>query len=120
LLGAALGSTAVAASALALVAWSGEVQLWLVAAPVFVFIASLGLIFPNALALALGPFASSAGTASSIVGTLQYLLAASGGALVAILHDGTARPMSSIMCAATLAALWVYWRGRRAASREPP
>jgi DHA1 family bicyclomycin/chloramphenicol resistance-like MFS transporter len=115
LLAAALCATACAAFALALVAWSGQPQLWLVAAPVFVFIASLGLIFPNALALALGPFASSAGTASSIVGTLQYLLAASGGALVAILHDGTARPMASIMCATTAAALWMYIRGRRVA-----
>ncbi len=69
----------------------------------FLCVASLGLIFPNATALALVPFASQAGTASALLGTLQYALGASAGALVGLLHDGTALPMAGMIAACGLA-----------------
>lgn len=60
----------------------------------FVCLATLGVIFPNATAMAMQPFAAEAGIASALLGILQFLLGAAGGALVGVFHDGTALPMA--------------------------
>jgi DHA1 family bicyclomycin/chloramphenicol resistance-like MFS transporter len=40
------------------------------------------------------PFAAEAGTASALLGILQYIFGASGGALAGAFHNGTALPMA--------------------------
>jgi len=63
-------------------------------AAVFVCLSSLGIVFPNATAVAMQPFAADAGSASALLGICQFILGAAGGALVSVLHDGTALPMA--------------------------
>jgi DHA1 family bicyclomycin/chloramphenicol resistance-like MFS transporter len=60
----------------------------------FLCLATLGVIFPNATAMAMQPFAAEAGSASALLGIFQFILGATGGALVGVFHNGTAIPMA--------------------------
>ncbi len=63
-------------------------------ATLYICIATLGLIFPNATALAMAPFGQEAGAASAVLGLLQYAGGAAAAGAVALSQNGTARPMS--------------------------
>jgi DHA1 family bicyclomycin/chloramphenicol resistance-like MFS transporter len=81
---------------------------WGLAIPQLLFIALLGFNFSNGFALALAHFGSSAGTASALFGTLQFILAGVAGAAVSALYDGTARAMAGVMCVAGVGAVMLY------------
>jgi DHA1 family bicyclomycin/chloramphenicol resistance-like MFS transporter len=66
---------------------------------IFVCLCMTGLLYPNVTAFALAPFGKAAGSASALLGAIQYTLGASAGALVGILHNGTAVPMTATMTA---------------------
>jgi DHA1 family bicyclomycin/chloramphenicol resistance-like MFS transporter len=75
------------ASMLALVA--GGVQSWLaVGLPMAGYAFGVGLVMPQALAAAMGPFPQIAGAASSLVGIVQSTLAACVGAVLGASLDG--------------------------------
>ena len=65
--------------------------------PGAVALACTGLIFPNAAVGAMSRHAARAGSASALMGTLQFSLAAAGSALVGALTDGTPRPLALLM-----------------------
>lgn len=69
---------------------------------IFVCLCMTGLLYPNVTALALAPFRSEAGSASALLGTIQYTLGATAGALVGMLHNSTAVPMIATMAACGL------------------
>jgi DHA1 family bicyclomycin/chloramphenicol resistance-like MFS transporter len=98
-----------AACVLTLVAFAGVRQLWEVALPIFVFMSSLGFVTPNATIGALARHAAQAGTATALMGTLQFLLGAASGLLVGLLDDGTARPMALLMLAGAVGAVIADW-----------
>src|SRR6185369_11075186 len=62
---------------------------------IFICLCMTGLLYPNITALAMAPFDKAAGSASALLGTIQYTLGASGGALVGLFHNGTALPMTA-------------------------
>ncbi|MDD2309538.1 MAG: multidrug effflux MFS transporter [Desulfuromonadaceae bacterium] len=66
---------------------------------IFVCLSMTGLLYPNVTALALAPFDRAAGSASALLGTIQYTLGASAGVLVGMLHNGSAVPMTATMAA---------------------
>ena len=70
----------------------------------FICLSTLGVIFPNATAMAMQPFAAEAGGASALLGIFQFILGATGGALVGVLHNGTAVPMAIQIACYGLAA----------------
>jgi DHA1 family bicyclomycin/chloramphenicol resistance-like MFS transporter len=72
--------------------------------PLFGYVASLGMIFPNSQALAMAGQPGRAGTASALIGTLQFSAAALASALVAALDDGTALPMAGVIAGCGLLA----------------
>ena len=72
--------------------------LWPLLLPLFVTVASLGCILPNASACAMAGQASHAGSASALLGFLHFTLAALASALVGLLHNGTAQPMALVIC----------------------
>lgn len=72
--------------------------LWPLLLPLFVTVASLGCILPNASACAMAGQASHAGSASALLGFMQFTLAALASALVGLLHNGTAQPMALVIC----------------------
>ena len=63
----------------------GMFGLWL---PLFVYIASLGGVLPNAAASAMAGEAERAGSAAALMGTLQFTLGAFTSGIVGLLHGG--------------------------------
>jgi len=72
-------------------------QPWPLLIPLFVCIASLGCILPNASACAMNGQGARAGSASAMLGCLQFSVAAGAAALVGVLHDGSAMPMAMVI-----------------------
>lgn len=72
-------------------------MLWPLLIPLFVCLASLGGIIPNASACAMNGQGTRAGSASALLGCLQFSLAAAAASLVGVLHDGTAMPMACVI-----------------------
>ena len=65
--------------------------------PMMLAMGSMGFVLPNAAVGALSRHATQAGSASALMGTLQFSLAACSGTLVGLLSDGTARPMAAMV-----------------------
>lgn len=78
---------------------------WLVVLPLFLAIASLGFSFPNSTAAAMAPFGDRAGSASALLGTLQFTVASVSSFAVGHLYDGSARPMALVVAACGLFSL---------------
>ena len=72
-------------------------QLWPLLIPLFICIASLGCIIPNASACAMSGQGARAGSASAMLGCLQFSVAAAAAWLVGLLHDGSAMPMAMVI-----------------------
>lgn len=85
--------------------------------PLFLIVTSLGLIAPNATALALNDFPDSAGSASAVLGVLQFGTGALIAPLVGIGGSHDALPMALLVTA--LAAGAVACRVGSSASRAP-
>jgi DHA1 family bicyclomycin/chloramphenicol resistance-like MFS transporter len=66
-------------------------------AALFVNMAVMSIIRPNATACALADHPERAGTASSLIGCLQFLIATAAGAFMGLIHDGTGKPMAITM-----------------------
>lgn len=83
--------------------------------PLFAYVASLGFITPNSNALALAYQGARAGSASGLLGTLHFGMAALAALAVGALDDGTALPMAGVIATCGLAALaahrWIAPRG---------
>ncbi len=87
--------------------------LWPLLLPLFVCIASLGCIIPNASACAMNGQGARAGSASALLGCLQFSVAAMAAALVGVLHDGSAVPMSLVISLCGLLVVSVALLTRR-------
>ncbi|EKE84211.1 multidrug effflux MFS transporter [Idiomarina xiamenensis] len=74
-------------SVLALWVAAMDAGFWVILVPLFLYIANLGLVFPNAMAGALAEQAQRAGSASAVTGSLQFLIAGIVSALVNHLGD---------------------------------
>jgi len=94
--------------------------LWLIALPLFGFVASLGMTLPNASANALAPFGQRAGTASALIGTIQFLFAALAATVVSVL-PGTLMPASGPLTMASVVAgsTALAWLAQRTLLRPP-
>jgi len=75
----------------------------------FLCLSCAGVIFPNIAALAMAPFGEAAGSASALLGTVQFALGAASGALVGVLHNGTLVPMTAGVAGCALAG-WLVLR----------
>ncbi|SDQ16600.1 MFS transporter, DHA1 family, bicyclomycin/chloramphenicol resistance protein [Pseudomonas sp. UC 17F4] len=87
--------------------------LWPLLIPLFICIASLGCIIPNASACAMSGQGARAGSASALLGCLQFSVAAAAAALVGVLHDGSAVPMAIVISLCGLAVVSVAMLTRR-------
>ncbi|OYV68933.1 MAG: Bcr/CflA family drug resistance efflux transporter [Acidiphilium sp. 21-60-14] len=106
-----------AIAALLLGALCLSIAAWLGAGPIVLLAAiaccqvSHGCSLPDTLVGALSAHQSHAGSASALMGTMQYVAGAGAGAAVGALSDGTARPMALVMLsAAVLAAISLMFR----------
>jgi len=103
--------TVVAGAGLVACAWTGFGGFPLFFALLLCSLSSLGLVFPTVTAMTMQPFPAAAGTASALLGILQFLIGALAGALSGLIHDGTARPMA-VQIALFALATWLLLRTR--------
>lgn len=83
---------------------------------IFSFLFCLGIILPNASALALAPMKKVAGSASALLGAAQMAIGASASALVGFLQIDTSVPMALVMAiCSTLSLSLFYFGGKKVA-----
>ncbi|WP_433409670.1 multidrug effflux MFS transporter [Saccharomonospora azurea] len=92
-----------------------DASLPLLLVPLFVTISSVGMVGPNATTLALTDHPDSAGSASALLGLVQFLVGGGTSPIVGLL-GGSALAMAAVMATATAAALVVSVSLTRAAS----
>ncbi len=90
---------------MALTGWGGMLGIWL---PLVVYVASLGFSFPNTIAGAMAHQAERAGSASALLGTLQFALATLVGSLVSAFHNHSAVPLATAVASCGCLALLLH------------
>jgi len=110
---ATLAVAAAASVVLVLVAALGLGGLAGLLLPLFICIASVGLVGPNTTAAAMAPYGRVAGSASALLGTLQFVVGAIASIVVGALYNGTALPMAGTIAACCVAALVIFQVGTR-------
>jgi DHA1 family bicyclomycin/chloramphenicol resistance-like MFS transporter len=91
------------AGVLIAVSLPGHPLFWLLP-PLFVVVASLGVVMPNGTALALASHRDAAGTASALLGMVQFAGGALAAPLVGLGAGRTALPMAVVIAGAALLA----------------
>jgi DHA1 family bicyclomycin/chloramphenicol resistance-like MFS transporter len=116
LLRRALGFVVAAALTLLVVVSVGGLSVWAVLAPMFVIVSSLPFVLPNSTALALADHATVAGTASALLGLIQFMVGAIAAPLVGVAGPDSAVPMGVVMGLLAVGALVAQ---RAAGPRQP-
>ena len=70
-----------------------------------IFMFTVAILMPNSMVVALDPLPRIAGVASSIIGTLQNILGASGAIAGALIYNGSVR--NSVVIIATVCAITI-------------
>jgi MFS transporter, DHA1 family, multidrug resistance protein len=91
-----------AGTALGLIGLAGTAVL------LFVYISSVGCLFPNTTALAMANHGNKAGSASALIGTMQFSLAAIAASGVGAFNNTTALPMAAVIAACGASAFAFY------------
>ncbi|MFE5566935.1 Bcr/CflA family multidrug efflux MFS transporter [Amycolatopsis japonica] len=76
--------------------------------PLFILVSSIGMVAPNASSLALAEQARSAGSASALLGVLQFVVGGLATPLVGLGGPGTAVPMGIVMAGFGVLALLAF------------
>ena len=75
----------------------GGLPVWALLVPMFVIVSSLPFVLPNTTALALADHAGVAGTASALLGVVQFMIGALAAPLVGVAGPDSAVPMGVVM-----------------------
>ena len=78
---------------------------WGIVAGLFAFVASIGSVVPLAVTVAMSRQGQAAGSASALIGVIQFGLGAGLGTLIGMVHDGTALPTAGAVAACGFAGL---------------
>lgn len=87
---------------------AGDTGLWLILPAFFILVSSVGLVGPNATALALAEQGQQAGLASALHVSLTFGMGMCASLLVAVLQDGSVWPLSLVIFSFAIAGLLVY------------
>lgn len=90
---------------------------WIFTIVLFFLLASVGMILPGATAMALANQSKHTGSASAMLGTIQFTIAAFTSFAVGKFNDGSALPMALIIAACGILALVIFQLGARHHSR---
>ena len=90
-------------------AWTAFLQLYSAAVLLFIYVSSVGCLFPNITAMAMAPQGARAGSASAMIGVLQFVLAAVSASVIGAANSGAAVPMAVVIGVCSLLAVAVYW-----------
>ncbi|QNT77501.1 multidrug effflux MFS transporter [Entomobacter blattae] len=98
---------------LPLTSWGGEAHPYAFTLPLMALLGSLGFISPNTMVMAFSNHARHAGSASALLGTLQFSIGAVSGILIGILPENSIFPtVSVIMIGIVAMSLCNLWRQR--------
>jgi MFS transporter, DHA1 family, multidrug resistance protein len=86
-------------------AWTGFGGFPGLLVPLFCFITCHGFVLPNTTALAMAPHGRVAGSASALLGTMQFVLGATAGGLVGAFGNGTSVPLAGVIAGCAVLAL---------------
>lgn len=100
--------TALVAGLVALLGVLAGLGLPVVLPALFLLVSSIGVILPNATALAMGEHPQAAGSASALLGAVQFVTGGVVAPLVGVGGAGTALPMVLLMAVLPVAALVVF------------
>jgi len=92
-----------ASAQLVVIAWMDAAPFWWVWFCVCTFMFTIAILIANTTVLALDPLPKIAGVASSIIGTLQNTMGASGAVIGAMIYDGSVRNAVLVMAIAGIA-----------------
>lgn len=88
------------------------------AAMLFIFLGCIGIVNPNAAALSMAPFEKNAGSAASLFGLIQWVIAGLLSIVVSFFKSSTAIPLAGIMTATAVLALLILWIGKRVIRKQ--
>lgn len=77
--------------------------------PLFIYVSSIGLVGPNAISLAMAPHALHAGSASALLGFLQFFVASLAALSIGMLQFDSALPIGIAMFVFSLLASFILW-----------
>ena len=109
----ALSCQSVIGITMGLITFFGWNDLFITIFLIFVFLCTQGFVFPNASALSLASFGHNAGSASALLGAIQMTIGAGTSALVSILQNHTALPMTGVMACCAVTAFSVFSLGKK-------
>lgn len=115
----ALACQSIIGGAMAIITAIGWNDLFLTIFLLFIFLCTQGFVFPNASALSLASFGHNAGSASALMGGIQMTIGAGTSALVSLLHNNSALPMTAVMACCAIVALTVFSFGRKLIAQRP-
>lgn len=97
-----------AGAQLAVIAWLDAAPFWWVWECVCVYMFTISILMANATVVALDPLPSVAGVASSIIGTFQNSIGATGALLAALIYDGSVRNAVIITAVCSLLTTLIF------------
>jgi MFS transporter, DHA1 family, multidrug resistance protein len=103
-----LPATAAAGLILVIAAYTGTGGFAGILVPLFVCVASVGFVLPNTTVLAMAAHGRVAGSASALLGTVQFLLGAGAAALAGALGSASAVPMAVVVAGCALCAFLIH------------
>jgi DHA1 family bicyclomycin/chloramphenicol resistance-like MFS transporter len=74
----------------------------------FLYLSCYGMISPNSIAIVLKYQGKQAGTASALMGTLQFGLGVLSGVCMSVWHEPSALPLTSMMALCGVSAFLLY------------
>jgi len=101
--------SALAGTMMAVLSGIGVNHVMAVIGPMVLYMIGVGIVMPQAMAGAIGPFPHMAGVASALFGFVQSTLAALVGVGVGHLHNDTPIPMTLVIALMGVATPLVYW-----------
>lgn len=87
----------VSAALLLIIASCFKAPVWVLVIPIIIFMGTIGILLPNITACAMSIDARQAGSASALMGTIQFAIAASLSGLTAWLQNGTVYPTAIML-----------------------
>jgi DHA1 family bicyclomycin/chloramphenicol resistance-like MFS transporter len=87
--------------------------------PLFIYIATHGFVMPNTTAIAMAPHGSVAGSASALLGSVQFILGALAGAILGAASNGTAVPLAAVVAACGAGAFAIHAFSQRSFVSSP-
>ncbi|MEP7142707.1 MAG: Bcr/CflA family multidrug efflux MFS transporter [Ferruginibacter sp.] len=78
---------------------------------ILIFLSCQGFTFPNSSALSMAPFSKNAGSASALMGAIQMGIGALTSAIVSLLSNHTAMPMTGVMACCSIVSFCILMIG---------